>query len=91
MYYKDILEWLCAWISIYKYSKRQSSFYFGVYCAGFWPRERHVSLQNPCASAGGFIVNDKIFLSFTIKQHRERGIFMRSAGVLWNKGCERSK
>lgn len=24
-------------------------------------------------------------------QHRERGIFMRSAGVLWNKGCERLK
>ena len=49
------------------YSKRQSSFYFGVCCAGFWPLQRQISNQNPCASAGGIIVNDKLFLSFTIK------------------------
>ena len=41
-------------------------FYFGVCCAGFWPLQAASSLQNPCASAGGFIVNDKFYLSFTI-------------------------
>ena len=54
------------YIWCYSYSKRQSSFYFGVCCVGFWLRKQQIPLQNPSASAGGFIVNDKLFLSFTI-------------------------
>lgn len=39
---------------------------FRVFGAGFWPLQRQISSQNPFASAGGIIVNEKLFLSFTI-------------------------
>ena len=38
--------------------------YFVVYCAGSWPRKRHIlyKIRAPCASSAGYIANDKFFV-----------------------------
>lgn len=86
------------------YSKRQNSFRFVVYCAGFWPlkaayfltksgriRRRHYSKRNYLFRLLyiQFSTVSICWIAFTAEQSLDRLISYGGAGLVWHEGFVR--